>query len=153
MPSSTSTSATFRTVHTPASHDMSRESINSVQLYNFYSDNESLHEVSATQKVSATDENHSSDEKQKSRIRVTSTELSSSTPSSPICYTRNQTEKYDKPHQVTPVGIDWHQPFYMLGLFVIGLVGMICHHVYNSAMDGQIVTHLQLVSCYLSRYA
>lgn len=52
---------------------------------------------------------------------------------------RLRTSPLDPSSQIAQWGIDWSQPSRMLGLFIVGLTGMICHHVYNSWWDGRLV--------------
>jgi len=52
---------------------------------------------------------------------------------------RLRTSPVDPTSEIAQWGIDWYQPSAMLGLFIIGLVGMICHHVYNYCMNGRVV--------------
>lgn len=128
-------------VHTPIENNTSKDVVKHSQLCNFFSDTESLPEASDSQNVSSTDENGSNEELRKRRITISTTELRASKSPNLSSYTIK--EDFNPPFQVTPVGIDWYQPSYMLGLFIVGLVGMICHHVYNSHMDGKIVVQLQ----------
>lgn len=131
-----------------------------------HNDDEDISEIPSAQYISSPDEKWPNEKAKAQQVRIIDLETDpnssvynfakgttkqgtfSSTktlvdPSKPTLFKSFTTEKLrlrtSPPDPSNPWGINWYEPSCMLGLFIIGLTGMICHHVYNSWWDGRVV--------------